>query len=119
MPSSRFLTDGNQPLYLNVTISDGQVTGVAQTDAASANLVVTFKHRDRSGTRVEIASKLTVALKWDLYVSSDNQHYAYTSSCPRLPVANEFSTWEAWPHSVASLAISNFRVPADGKLTCS
>lgn len=119
LPKPHFRTDGSKVLYLMVTISNGSVTDVAEADAASANLVVTFKHRDKSRTMVEIASKLEVPLKWDLHISPDDQRYIYTSSCPRPPVEHEFASFEEWPHPVPWLAISNFRVPADGPLRCS
>lgn len=100
-------------LALQVVIADGKVVSWAPATAGGDLRAV------RSGSEAEpmltVSAGLPVAIKFDLYLSQDGEHFVYTSSCAVTPGVSSF---EMWQQPVAAFALGNPRVVADGKASC-
>lgn len=112
LPQGTVKTDGKSPLYLLVRISGGKVIAFENATQKSANVTATFS--PTNGTTIKFTSTLDVALKFDLYISSDGRRFEYTSSCPLMAQKGLF---ENWPHAVPWLAITAV-VVADNSGSC-
>ena len=109
LPPGHVVTDGREPLHLDIVVGDP--LALAPATEADAELIVRFVDRNRERTIVSILSRFEQPLKFDLYISPDGERWQYKSSCPP-------DSREAWSQLVPYLAIANPRVIASDDRSC-
>ncbi|MGI8560642.1 MAG: hypothetical protein ACR2J7_04240 [Luteimonas sp.] len=105
---------GDPPLGLDVQLVDGAVGTITAAGPDAANVRASGVVSDGEAT-LTIKHDLAVALKFDLYVSEDGQHFRYASSCAVTP---GISSFELWQHPVRAFALGNPRVVDGNKTSC-
>lgn len=114
IPAGFAVGGGQPPLALRVDLDDQGVRGVRIADASEANVRARGDAQD-GRTMLTIEHDLDVALKFDLYVSADGEHFAYTSSCAVTPGISSFEMWE---QPISAFAIGNPRVVGNDAISC-
>ena len=114
LPAGFAVGKGQPPLTLKVEVADGQASGTAVSDAAQANVTASGS-ADGGETMLTIRHDLAVALKFDLYISSDGERFEYTSSCAVTP---GISSFEMWSRPIRAFALGNPRVVPAGRMAC-
>ncbi len=105
---------GDPALALQVELIDGKVASSAPTSGSQGNLRA-MRSGDASAPMLTVSSELRVAVKFDLYLSSDGKRFVYTSSCALTP---GISSFEMWQQPVREFALGNPRVVEGGKMRC-
>ena len=62
-----------------------------------------------------VSSMLPDAIKFDLYVSTDGEHFEYASTCGVTPGVSSFEMWE---RTIVLFAMGNPRVLPKGRMDC-
>ena len=114
LPAGFAIGKGQPPLTLKVEVADGQARSAVVSDAAQANVTASGSV-DGGQTMLTIRHDLAVALKFDLYVSSDGERFEYTSSCAVTP---GISSFEMWSRPIRAFALGNPRVVPAGRMAC-
>ncbi|MEG3789837.1 hypothetical protein V1318_06870 [Lysobacter sp. CCNWLW3] len=114
LPAGFAVGKGQPPLTLKVEVADGKASGTAVSDAAQANVTASGS-ADGGETMLTIRHDLAVALKFDLYISSDGERFEYTSSCAVTP---GISSFEMWSRPIRAFALGNPRVVPAGRMAC-
>lgn len=114
LPAGFAVGKGQPPLTLKVEVNDGKAGATAVSDAAQANVTASGS-ADGGETMLTIRHDLAVALKFDLYISSDGERFEYTSSCAVTP---GISSFEMWSRPIRAFALGNPRVVPAGRMAC-
>jgi len=112
-----FAADGkamDKPRFLRV-VEPGAGQSAANTKSAdAATMRFEFKQTDnKPDMTLIINSALGFLIKYDAYMfvpTKDGMRSIYTSSCP---IIRRGSAYETWPHEIAMIVLSNFRVVSD------
>ena len=114
LPAGFAIGTGSPSLALQVELVDGKVTTSAPAGDAPGNLRAT-RSGDATQTTLMVSSTLPVAVKFDLYVSSDGERFEYASSCGVTPGVSSFEMWE---RPIQAFAMGNPRVLPKGRMAC-
>lgn len=114
IPQGFAIGTGDPLLALKVQILDGVAASAAPSDVAGAN-VFAVRSSGEGQTTLSIRTDLDVAVKFDLYVSTDGKTFQYTSSCAVTP---GMSAFEMWQYPVREFALGNPRLLRKGETTC-
>lgn len=114
IPAGFAIGGGQPPLALKVDVDAAGVRSVHAADASGANVTANGGSQD-GRTMLTIEHTLDVALKFDVYVSADGEHFAYTSSCAVTPGIASFEMWE---RPIRAFAIGNPRVVDGDAIPC-
>src|SRR5258706_11652601 len=74
--------------------------------------------QDGTGVTLKVKSDIGYHVKYDVIMfvpEKDGLKQSYTSSCPVIPYG---SAYETWPHPIAMIVLTGFRVVPDGDYTC-
>ncbi|WP_157489405.1 MULTISPECIES: hypothetical protein [unclassified Lysobacter] len=114
LPAGFAVGKGQPPLTLKVDVADGKASSTVVSDAAQAN-VTASGGADGGETMLTIRHDLAVAIKFDLYISSDGERFEYTSSCAVTP---GISSFEMWSRPIRAFALGNPRVVPADRMAC-
>ncbi|RDZ27083.1 hypothetical protein [Lysobacter silvisoli] len=114
IPAGFAVGSGKPPLSLRVELADGKARS-ASVAAATPGNVTASGSSDAEQTMLTIRHDLDVALKFDLYVSSDGERFEYASSCAVTP---GISSFEMWSRPIRAFALGNPRVVDAGRMAC-
>lgn len=114
LPAGFAIGSATPSLALQVEIADGRVVASAPAGDGAGNLRAT-RSGDGAQTMLMVSSDLPVAVKFDLYISSDGERFTYASSCGVTPGVSSFEMWE---QPVRLFALGNPRVLPKGRMAC-
>lgn len=114
LPARFAIGSGSPSLALQVDVVDDKVTASAPAGDTPGNLRAT-RSGDATQTTLMVSSTLPVAVKFDLYVSSDGERFEYASSCGVTPGVSSFEMWE---RPIQAFALGNPRVLPKGRMAC-
>jgi hypothetical protein len=114
LPTGFAVGTASPSLALQVEIVDGKVTASAPAGGEPGNLRAA-RSGDAAQTTLMVSSTLSVAIKFDLYVSMDGEQFTYASSCGVTPGISSFEMWE---QPVKHFALGNPRVLPAGRMAC-
>lgn len=114
LPAGFAVGKGQPPLALKVDVADGKASSTVVSDAAQANVTASGS-ADGGETMLTIRHDLAVAIKFDLYISSDGERFEYTSSCAVTP---GISSFEMWSRPIRAFALGNPRVVPADRMAC-
>jgi hypothetical protein len=114
LPADFVVGSGTPVLALEVALADGQVVSSSPAGAGPGNLRAT-RSGDATQTMLTVSSDLPVAVKFDLYLSLDGEHFTYTSTCGLTP---GISSFEMWKQPVLAFAMGNPRAVSSGRVVC-
>lgn len=114
LPAGFTVGNGSPSLALQVDVVDGRVAASAPAGDAPGNLRAA-RSGDATQTTLMVSSTLPVAIKFDLYVSSDGERFEYASSCGVTPGVSSFEMWE---RPIQAFALGNPRVLPKGRMAC-
>jgi hypothetical protein len=92
------------------------VSAIPRADSR-ANFSFQFA-QNGTGMTLKVKSDIGYHVKYDAIMfvpEKDGLKQSYTSSCPVIPFG---SAYETWPHPIAMIVLTGFRVVADGDFTC-
>lgn len=113
LPAGFVVGSGAPALSLTVDIVEGKVVSSSPADGPG-NLRAT-RSGDDTQTMLTVSSDLPVAVKFDLYMSVDGEHFTYTSTCGLTP---GISSFEMWRQPIREFAMGNPRVVSSGRVAC-
>ena len=114
LPAGFAIGSASPSLALQVEVADGKVTASAPAGDAPGNLRAA-RSGDATQTTLMVSSALPVAIKFDLYISTDGEKFTYASSCGVTPGISSFEMWE---QPVKDFALGNPRVLPAGRMAC-
>lgn len=114
LPAGFAVGSGSPVLALQVEIADGEVVASSPAGEGPGNLRAT-RSGDAAETMLTVSSDLPVAVKFDLYISTDGERFTYTSTCGLTP---GISSFEMWKQPVVAFALGNPRVVPSGRVSC-
>ena len=114
LPAGFAIGSASPSLALQVEVVDGKVSASAPAGDAPGNLRAA-RSGDGAQTTLMVSSTLPVAIKFDLYTSTDGERFTYSSSCGVTPGISSFEMWE---QPVKDFALGNPRVLPAGRMAC-
>jgi hypothetical protein len=114
LPTGFVVGSGTPALALEVAVAEGQVVSWSPAAQGPGNLRAT-RSGDETQTMLTVSSDLPVAVKFDLYLSLDGEHFTYTSTCGLTP---GISSFEMWQQPVLAFAMGNPRTVPSGRVAC-
>ena len=114
LPAGFAIGSGSPSLALQVDVVDGRVAASAPAGDTPGNLRAA-RSGDATQTTLMVSSTLPVAIKFDLYVSSDGERFEYASSCGVTPGVSSFEMWE---RPIQAFALGNPRVLPKRRMAC-
>ncbi|MEL1266146.1 hypothetical protein [Pseudoxanthomonas putridarboris] len=114
LPAGFVVGSGVPALALDVEIAEGKVVSSSPAIDGPGNLRAT-RSGDDTQTMLTVSSDLSVAVKFDLYMTLDGERFTYTGTCGLTP---GISSFEMWRQPVLEFAMGNPRVVSSGRVSC-
>src|SRR5258708_6142120 len=112
-----FAADGKAMESPHFSRTLDQVEQTTSQSGSRAKFSFEFRQTD-TGMMLQLRNDLGYRVKYDATIfvpEKDGLHEADTSSCPVIPHGTGS---ESWPHPIAMIVLSSFRIVADGDLNC-
>lgn len=115
LPAGFVVGNGVPSLSLKIDVAGNTVVSSSPVAGSEPGNLRATRSGDDAQTMLTVSSDLPVAIKFDLYVSTDGEQFTYASTCGVTP---GISSFEMWKMPVHSFALGNPRVLPAGRMVC-